>query len=248
MIDFPLAPNYYLDALRVETERLSIVARRSGLSAAVVYCPGWDVAKLVLHVGVLHRWVMTMVENAMTERLDVHTIERAPEGDARIDWLEEGVSDLVATLERAGTDRVVWTLAGEGHSAFWFRRMTLETMVHRLDAETAAGIESVVDPLLAADGVDEYWSWWLGRKLAHQPITALGGVLRIRATDADAEWTVSLSPDSVDLAAPDAPIGLEVAGPALDLLKFVWNRGGPMSSEVHGDRSLIDSWSDLVKF
>jgi hypothetical protein len=150
-------------------------------------------------------------------------------------------------LRNAGDDQTVWTFEGVGRSAFWFRRMAQETMVHRLDVELAAHFEGLVDPLLAADGVDEYWSVQLGRKLPRQPIEGLEGVLTLRATDVEAEWTVALTQDTLTLLAPGAATEVTVSGPASELLGFVWNRGHLDTSEVRGDRRLIDDWSELVQ-
>ena len=222
-------------------------ARRAGLDAAVAACPGWNVAKLIVHVGVLHRWVASMVAGGLVERLDTRAVERAPDGNERIAWLERGSRELEQVLADAGDDRVVWTLEGVGRSAFWFRRMAQETMVHRFDVELAAGIQSSVDPLLAADGIDEYWSAQLGRKLPLQPIDGLEGVLALLATDVDAAWTVSLSRDALALLAPGSPADVTVAGPAYELLSFVWNRRPLTTGTIEGDRRLVDDWPELVR-
>ena len=39
--------------------------------------------------------------------------------------------------------------------AFWARRMVHETMVHRVDAASAVGVEPELDPALAQDAIDE---------------------------------------------------------------------------------------------
>jgi uncharacterized protein (TIGR03083 family) len=247
LTEFPLPSSYYLEALPVESARFVAAARRAGLDTGVATCPGWDVAKLIVHLGVLHRWVAQMVAGGLTERLDTRVIERAPDGDERIAWFEDGSLELVRALQDAGDDRVVWTLEGGGRSGFWFRRMAQETMVHRLDIELAAHVKGPADSLLAADGVDEYWSVQLGRKLRRQPIDGLEGVLALRATDVEAEWTVSLTRDALTLLAPGSPAEVTVSGPASELLCFVWNRHPLTTSTIQGNRSLIDVWSELVQ-
>lgn len=248
MIAFPLAPSYYLDALQIETDRLAIAARRAGFDAPVASCPGWTVAKLVVHVGVLHRWVAAMVSSGANERLDPRSIERAPDGDGRITWLERGAVELIETLGAAGVDKSVWTLDGLGRSEFWYRRMAQETMIHRFDAELAAAVQSVVDPLFAADGIDEYWLFWLGRRLSQQPIEDLVGVLGFLANDVDAAWIVSLTRDAVEVLPSGSPADVMVTGPSAEFLTFLWNRGQLAAADVDGDRRLIDSWSQLVQF
>jgi uncharacterized protein (TIGR03083 family) len=248
MIDFPLAPSYYLDALKLESDRLAIAARRTGPDLSVPSCPGWNISKLVLHVGVLHRWVATMVSDGATERLDPGAVERAPNGDERIAWLESGAADLVRVLGEVGVDKTVWTLEGLGRSGFWYRRMAQETLVHRFDAESAGAMESVVDPIFAADGVDEYWTSWIGRKLAQQPVEGLQGVVTLRASDVDATWTISLTQDGVELLSRESPAEVVVTGPSAELLAFLWNRSQLMTADVDGDRRLVDSWRELAQF
>src|SRR4029078_11382856 len=48
-----------------------------------------------------------------------------------------------------------WTWSSEQTVGFTFRRQAHEALIHRLDAEQAAGQGSPLDPELPADGVDE---------------------------------------------------------------------------------------------
>jgi len=100
---------------------------------------------------------------------------------------------------------------------------------------------------LAADGIDEFWTAQLGRKLPTNPIPGLSGVLRVTATDVDASWTISLEPDSFTLLGQDAVAPAELSGRAEDLLWFVWNRGPATTCSVVGDRHLVDDWPELVR-
>ena len=247
MVDFlRLSPSSYLDAVLVESDLLTGAARRVGLETTVPTCPEWDIAKLVLHVGVLHRWVAAMVAGGMKEQLEIRSIERAPDGPARIDWLSQGTATLAQALENAGTDREVWTLVGLGRSAFWFRRMAQETLVHRFDVEIAVGSRGSVDPLLAADGIDEYWGLQLDRKLARAPVEGLDCVIELRASDVDANWTVQLRPDSAKLLTAETKIEATATGPAEELLAFLWRRGPLASCSLAGERSLIEALPNLV--
>ena len=236
MTTFPLPAEYYRDAIQRESSRLAVAARDAGLDAPLSTCPGWDVAQLLSHMGVLHRWVAAMVASGSGERIDQDTIERAPDGPERIDWFEHGSLELVAALDLAGPKAPVWTFSGVGSASFWFRRMAQETMVHRIDVELASGLSSPIDALLAADGVDEYWSVQLGRKLPLRPIEELVGVISLSATDIDATWTVSLDRSAISHLDLDSPPDVTVTGPAEELLLFLWARGPLATSTVTGDR------------
>jgi uncharacterized protein (TIGR03083 family) len=210
-------------------------------------CPGWSVSDLVGHVATLYRWVATIVGDGLTQRLDHAAIEAMPTGGDPIEWLDQGRAALSTTLQAVGVEREVWTLGGIGRSGFWFRRIAQETLVHRFDVELAYGEPSASDPLLAADGVDEFWSLQLARKLPQRPIAGLQGELSVVAIDADSTWTLALRPDSVTILEPDAPRDVTVRGPADELLRFFWNRTPLRHSSVEGQRSLIDRWHELVR-
>ena len=54
-------PIDYVAAVRREAVALSAVAHAGPLDAPVAACPGWDVARLVGHVGSVHRWATVAV-------------------------------------------------------------------------------------------------------------------------------------------------------------------------------------------
>lgn len=247
MIEFPLSSSYYLDALQLESERFANAARHVGFDREIVTCPGWNVAAVVLHVGVLHRWAAAMVAGGHAEPLDRAAFEFAPDGAERITWFESGSSALIEVFSEVGPDREVWTRLGMGRSKFWFRRVLQETMVHRFDIELAAGSLGAVDPVVAADGIDEYWTVQLERKLALRPVSTLAGVLELRATDVDVAWTVRLNENTVTAVKSGFPADVTVTGPAYELLSFLWSRDQlGIDCSVEGDRRLVDAWHDLV--
>jgi uncharacterized protein (TIGR03083 family) len=248
MIELPLHSSVYLDALSGESERLAASARRIGLEPSVPSCPGWDIAKLVLHVGILHRWVTSMVETGATDRLDVKSVERAPDGAERIEWFEAGGTELVRVLGEAGPDRMVWTLAGPGRSGFWFRRMAHETLVHRLDIELSAGPFGSVSPVLAADGVDEYLFGHLARHLARQPIEGPTTIVRLEPVDVDTTWNISIDRDAITNIETANSADATVSASSTKLLTFLWNRGSLCENEIRGDRNVINTWHKKFQF
>ena len=65
--------------------------------------------------------------------------------------------------------------------------MANETLVHRWDAEAGAGIDGpAMDPVIAADAVDEYLDFAVSATRAI--LGAPAGLGRIVCTDADREW------------------------------------------------------------
>ena len=66
--------------------------------------------------------------------------------------------------------------------------MANETLVHRWDAEAGAGIDGpAMDPVIAADAVDEYLDFAVSATRAILGAPA-GPAVRIVCTDADREW------------------------------------------------------------
>src|SRR6185312_9568117 len=102
---------------------------------------------------------------------DEADVPRAPGGVAVVDFHDEQLAELTRQLSDRGPDGETWTwFPGEHSTGFWFRRMAHEALVHRVDGELAAGgSTTAVDPVLAADGVEEVLEWFAGHPgvLAH---------------------------------------------------------------------------------
>ncbi|MGW0707405.1 maleylpyruvate isomerase family mycothiol-dependent enzyme [Streptomyces sp. NPDC002643] len=228
---------------------LAKAAREAGADAEVPTCPGWRVRDLLRHIGTVHRWATAFVAEG-------HTSPRGPlpepdlDGAALLTWFEEGHRRLVDTLRAAPADLDCWAfLPAPSPSAFWARRQAHETTVHRVDAESARGgtpIEPSVD--FAVDGIDELLLAFHARDKSRVR-TDQPRVLRVRATDTDAVWTVRLSSEppvaerTEHLAPADTPDAhCEITGPASRLYLSLWNRA-PFPT-VTGDSALADLWRE----
>ncbi|MCZ0993966.1 maleylpyruvate isomerase N-terminal domain-containing protein [Streptomyces noursei] len=113
------------------------------LSAPVPTCPGWTLAQLVRHLGGAHRWAETIIRTRAADPVPddlVNDVSGHPDVDAVTlgAWLTDGAERLADALRAAGPDVPVWTVAPGGTPAFWARRMTHETVVHRADAAFVA--------------------------------------------------------------------------------------------------------------
>jgi uncharacterized protein (TIGR03083 family) len=243
----------YLSFLRHDAEAL-LSAARGHLERPVPSCSGWSVERLVGHVGRVYRWTTAWVASGTTpwgSGGDAPQVERAPSGEAVLAWTEAGVDPLVTALEAVDPSSTVPTWAGDQPAMFWSRRMALETAVHRWDAENAVGDPAPIDPALASDGVDEFFTIILPQRAA-EGIAALDAVdrsLHLHATDVAGEWLVTLRPPPQDIEVEHVHAKGDVAarGPASDLLLFLWNRQGLDRLEVFGDRGLLERWSDAIQ-
>ena len=240
----------HIAALREAGRLLTEAARRAGPDAPVPTCPKWRVRDLLAHTGGVHRWATAFVAEGRTEPMDAETRARyrtaPPHDDDLPDWFAGGHAALVAALEAAPPDLACWTFfPAPTPLAFWTRRQAHETIIHRVDAELAAG-GPVTAPgaALAADGIDELVAGFLtrrGRLRADPPRT-----LAVRTTDTGQSWLVRVGADRVETrrGAPSEPADCTVTGPAAALYLLLWNRGGPEAVRVSGDRSMLGLWRD----
>ncbi|MBJ6612376.1 maleylpyruvate isomerase family mycothiol-dependent enzyme [Streptomyces sp. I4(2020)] len=235
---------WYLEILEHEGRSLADAAEQAGPGAHVPACPGWRVRDLLRHTGVVHRWAAGFVADACpTPR----PMEEHPDldGTELLAWYRAGHRALLDTLREAKPDVECWTFlpGAESGLSFWARRQAHETAVHRWDAQAARGGDPTrVATDFAVDGVDELLRGFHARRKSRVR-TPEPRVLRIRATDADAVWTVRLSqepPVTARDAAGDAEC--EVSGPAAELYLSLWNRL-PVP-EVTGDHALAELWRE----
>ena len=88
-------------------------------------------------------------------------------------------------------------------------------MVHRVDGELAAGgLVGAVDPVLAADGVEEVLEWFAGHPgvLAHSASRA-GAAGEVYVDAGDHAFVVELPDDGHAVREVDPLLGLDVVGP-----------------------------------
>ena len=247
--------NAYFARLR---ERLGEEFRllRAAVTAAdpgtrVPSCPDWDVDQLAHHVAGAY----------------LHKVECIRQGVFPEDWpLEPLDPDPVAVLDGAFAaltaafdeyrpgDPAATFLEADQTVGFWIRRMCHETVVHRLDAELAAGLEFAPVPAdIALDGVDEFLSLFIGaatRQWTESYAEVLHGAdpRPLAVASAGEGWTLTASSVGVEVsrgAAPSAnpmlanPAAL-VSGEPTDVLLWLWGRAADRVVRREGDAALVD--------
>lgn len=233
----------HVTALARYGERLANDATTAGLTAEIPSCPDWRMTDLLRHLGAVHRWAAANLRaGGQAEPLD--GIEQPPD-DELIAWFRAGHAALVADLERAPADVTAWTfLPAESDRAFWGRRQAHETAIHAVDAAIAAGESVPFEPSFAADGIDELVTGWLPhrlRRVAADPPIAL----TITTTDTGQSWTSRIGPDSRSTS-ETSDGDATVAGPADQLYRLLWNRGGLEGCTVSGDAAVLARWREVV--
>ena len=239
---------------------MASVTEGAAPASPVPGCPGWDLAKLVKHVGIIHRWAAATVATRATERVARDALDVGLPADPvhYPQWLAAGAAPLVAVLRGAGAATPVWSWAGDADSGWWARRMLHETTVHRADAEIALGIEPSIDAAQAADGIDELLTnarhgSRSSTRLAELPA---GQSIHLHATDPGlgeaGEWLISpgdgAAGDHYAWSHEHAKGTVAVRGPASLLLLLAYGRIHADDERLtfFGDQSLIVTWQEVV--
>ncbi len=226
------------------------VAAASDLGVAIPTCPGWTMRDLVRHTGGVHRWATGIVAGRRTRAWDADLPEIVgawPDDRELVDWFRRGHHALVAVLE-AAPDDVEWFTFLRGHSplAMWARRQAHETAVHRVDAESPAGVFTPVSATFAADGIDELLAAFMTRGNRGLPIEEPRTLL-VETTDTNDVWHVLIEPDRMHTSAAPAPADCTISGAAADLYLLLWNRSDAGAIDVGGDADVLTFWRNHVR-
>lgn len=240
-----------------QTDLLRTQTKGVNTSTPVSTCPGWDLGRLLRHVGGDHRWAAEVVRTRAVEPVPGDPLDD-PAAYAQLDdgaldhWLAEGAAQLGAVLRDAGPDVRVWTPAHERDTSFfWARRMTHETVVHRADAALATGAAFTLDDDLAVDAVQE-WMEFATVPEAYEPrpgapgLLGPGRTLQFEAIGAG-QWHVDLGGDRPVWHGGRAAAATTVRGPVTDLLLFLYRRPAPAVA-TRGDTALLELWLTRTGF
>src|SRR5246127_5126298 len=229
----------------------------SEMAVGVLSGPDWTVGQLIRHLGGAQRWAAEMVRTCATEPMpddhfrDVSAYSRE-DSAVLAPWLLDGATQLADALRSAGPGAPVDTgPIPAGVAAFYARRFTHETAVHRADATLALDHPYSLERAVAIDGLDEWME--LGSLPMHfelhpwtRELLGPGRTLHFHATDTGpedaAEWVVDLTGDALAWRRAHEKSAVAVRGPVVELLLVVYRRRSLTDGtvEVLGDRGLLD--------
>src|SRR6201992_1927777 len=158
----------FLQCLAADYGDLRDAASAAELTATVPSCPGWTVSDLVRHLAEVYLHKATLMHTG------VNRGECPPPplpAEAPLAALGRAYGALRAEFRTRGAGQAAPTWYGPDQTVgFWIRRMAQETVIHRIDAELAAGLPvTPVPDDLAADGVDEVLKRMLAYGSVHLP-------------------------------------------------------------------------------
>jgi uncharacterized protein (TIGR03083 family) len=234
MTDRPslLTPDAYLHAFGADGDRLASLARATALHAPVPTCPGWTLLDLVRHCGDVYANKIAALRLGRRPQPGEWELAEDRPADAAVEWFDEVRAELSKVLAERDPAEECWTwMPGEHTVAFWQRRMAHETLVHRVDAEAAAGapIEPPHDDL-AADGVHEVLQFagrWVGRAES-----AEGRAGRVAVRAGGRTWLVDLPDDGhhIDVGSLAESADAEVSGDPLAVDLALWGRSAALAA------------------
>lgn len=251
-----MPPVDHLAAIESESARFVELVSVIPMDTPVPSCPGWTVADLTWHVAEVQHFWGSIVAGLLSCPAGAAEPDR-PDDTELPAFLAQRTAALLEAVTARRPGDVCWSWHDAGHSVGWVgRRQAHEALIHRIDAELAAGTVFRVDEALAADGVDEILQVMLD--IDNLPQWAVfeteGENALIELDDGSASWTLGLgrfrgtSPNSgrgydfpVVSLVPRAedPVAVLRGSPA-DLDLWLWGRGPLDATMVISDRTAAE--------
>jgi uncharacterized protein (TIGR03083 family) len=239
----------WLAALDAEGTAFREAAAGADLATQVPTCPEWTLGELVHHLGEVYIRVTRYATSGSTVRPEGRPRAEIPAGVAPLRWWDEQFAEAKRALAAVAPDAPAWNWAPQAKQAvFWHRRVALETVVHRWDAQVTSGLTEPIEAKLAADGVTEVIDSWLqgGRRLGRTD--GVRGIVALHATDLDQAWYVRLREENVALLDTDTLLDdvppherAQATGTTSDLMLALYGRVPFDVLEVAGDPRLLEA-------
>ncbi len=253
----------YIDHLARESALFALAVGAAAPDTPVPTCPEWNADDLLWHLGEVQWFWGTIVrENATSQQAEDLKPERPADRAGLQEFYERASGTLLEVLAANAPDTPAWTWSDDKTVGFIRRRQAHEALIHRIDAELAAGSRTPLDPQLSADGVDEALRVMYGGVPEWGTFTPHSEqTVRIRATDTGDTWLVTLgrftgtdpsgtSYDEPDIDAADSDSGAaaaaEVSASAADLDCWLWHRPTTGPVDRSGDQEVLSRFESAI--
>ncbi|MDJ0767674.1 MAG: maleylpyruvate isomerase family mycothiol-dependent enzyme [Ilumatobacter sp.] len=238
-----LTPAEYADHVLRDAGRFAAVLDTADLGVDVPSCPGWTLSRLTEHTGQIHRWATFCVSEGRSPTADEAAALETYDPAAAAAWFRAGAAALAELLRHVDLRSPAWhPWPTEQVAGFWPRRQAHETAVHRWDAQHAVGTETPLDPVLASDGIDEYFSAMIPRVVTKPGRELPAGSLHVHCTDVDGEWLVWSDRDGYHVVREHQKGDAALRGPAGQLLLRLMGRGDGDDLSPLGDEGVLAGW------
>jgi hypothetical protein len=153
-----------------------------------------------------------------------------PRTEDFLEFMGWGFAAITKALDVNRAERKTWSWHHSDFTVdFWFRRMAHETVIHRIDAELAAGSVTPIDEELALDGVDEVLDFlpllgsWPEAPNVDFGIVSIAASTKSRKRFWDVNFTSEeATVSATDEANPNARLVISGDAEAMDL--YLWGR------------------------
>lgn len=252
------APSYVAHLRRESTRFRDVLALTPG-DARVPSCPDWDAEDLLWHLSEV-QWFWGHVVGSRPEGPPEQHPARPGSREELLTFYDEVSGRLGDLLEAASPDDPAWSWADEQTVGFTQRRQAHEALIHRLDAELAAGSVTPLPADLAADGVAEVVDIMHGGEPpAWGTFTADGHRVALELTDTGHRIVVltgrfvGTDPESETaydvphlVRAGDDTADVTVSGTAAALDAWLWRRADRAALEVSGSEEAFAAFLATV--
>jgi uncharacterized protein (TIGR03083 family) len=238
----------FLTCLADDYTRLR-TAVAGALDERVPSCPDWTGADLAYHVAEVY------LHKTETMRQGRWPAPWPPDlsGEQPLAALDRAYAELTAELTTRDPEAPALTWFPTDQTVgFWHRRMAQETVIHRVDAELAAGLAH--DPIpddLAEDGIDEVLTRFLAFESVESAeeigdqVAACDGAT-VRMDTGAASWLVALGPDAVIVERGHADTDAVIRADPAATLRWLWRRAGDEAVTVEGNHTVVDRLRALL--
>ena len=254
----------YLAHLAADSARFATVIDGLPPDAPVPSCPEWNANDLLWHLAQVQWFWGTVVREQLSGPQAEQLMPARPDDRAGLaGFYDQARHDLRDVLAATAPSTPAWTWSEDHTVGFIRRRQAHEALIHRIDAELAAGDRTGMDPQLSADGVDEALRVMYGYGPAWGIFTPGDAEpLRLRATDTADSWLITLGrfagTDPGDQKAHDEaamltasqdqglPAAATVSGSAADLDCWLWHRSSGAQLERSGDQEVLGRFEAAI--
>ena len=243
----------YLAHIEAESARFLDVLATCPPEARVPSCPDWNAADLLWHLGTVQYFWHRIISERPTGPDDYVEPERPASYDELLAFFKTTHEAFASALAAASPDEPAWSWSqpSDQNVAFTYRRQAHEALIHRLDAELAAGVSSPMPADLATDGVHEAldvmfgglppWGTFTPRpdayveyRLTDTGVSVWAQVGTFAGTSPEGK-TYADEPDQHVVPEPGVAPALVVSGTAADLDAWLWHRVGDERVVIEGD-------------
>ena len=241
--------NRLTSCLTADAARLAKAAE-GNMGEQVPNCPDWTVTDLLEHVAQVYNHKTECIKNGRPENWPPPRDPAVP----TMTFLRRALGDLLAEFTPREPSQPAFTWYDPDQTVgFWIRRMAQETVIHRVDAEQAAGVGiSPIDPELAVDGIDELlriFVGWASHQWADEVADSVARLLPkpVAVTTGDTTWVLRPEGRSIDVASePVDDVAVTVSGEPAPLLLWLWRRGDDAQLEFDGDPAAAQAMHELL--